>query len=162
HGLPIGVKDVMDTRDAPTAYGSPIYRGHRPAADAASVAVARSLGALIFGKTVTTEFATQPPGPTTNPRNAAHTPGGSSSGSAAAVACGMLPAAFGTQTGGSVIRPAAFCGVVGYKPSFGTLPRVGTKMISDTLDTIGLFAATVADAALIGSALAFRNFNLEK
>ena len=156
HGLPLGIKDVMDTNDMPTAYGSPIYEGHRPAADAAVVAVARSRGALIFGKTVTTEFACFPPGPTANPRNPAHTPGGSSSGSAAAVACGMLPAAFGTQTAGSVIRPAAFCGVVGYKPTYGTLPRVGVKMISDTLDTVGLFAGSVADAALVCAALSGR------
>jgi Asp-tRNA(Asn)/Glu-tRNA(Gln) amidotransferase A subunit family amidase len=157
HGLPIGAKDIMDTRDAPTAYGSAIYRGHQPRADAASIALARECGALIFGKTVTTEFACRPPGPTTNPRNFAHTPGGSSSGSAAAVACGMLPAAFGTQTGGSVIRPAAYCGVAGYKPSFGMLPRVGTKMISDTLDTIGLFATTVPDVALVMAGLTGRD-----
>ena len=156
HGLPIGVKDIMDTHDAPTEYGSPIYRGHRPAADAACVALARTQGALVFGKTVTTEFACFPPGPTANPRNPAHTPGGSSSGSAAAVACGMLPAAFGTQTAGSVIRPAAFCGVAGYKPTWGTLPRVGVKMISDTLDTIGMFGRSVEDAALVVSALSGR------
>ena len=156
HGLPLGIKDVMDTNDMPTAYGSPIYAGHRPAADAAVVSVARSRGALIFGKTVTTEFACFPPGPTANPRNPAHTPGGSSSGSAAAVAGGMLPAALGTQTAGSVIRPAAFCGVVGYKPTYGTLPRVGVKMISDTLDTVGLFANSVADVALVCAALSGR------
>ncbi len=117
HGLPLGIKDVIDTADMPTTYGSPIYAGHQPVADAAVVSMARSRGALIFGKTVTTEFACFPPGPTANPRNPAHTPGGSSSGSAAAVAAGMVPAAFGTQTAGSVIRPAAFCGVVGYKPN---------------------------------------------
>jgi Asp-tRNA(Asn)/Glu-tRNA(Gln) amidotransferase A subunit family amidase len=156
HGLPLGIKDVMDTNDMPTAYGSPIYAGHRPAADAAVVSMARAQGALIFGKTVTTEFACFPPGPTANPRNPAHTPGGSSSGSAAAVAAGMLPAAFGTQTAGSVIRPAAFCGAVGYKPSYGTLPRVGVKLLSDTLDTIGLFAGSVADVALVCAALSGR------
>jgi Asp-tRNA(Asn)/Glu-tRNA(Gln) amidotransferase A subunit family amidase len=156
HGLPLGIKDVIDTNDMPTAYGSPIYAGHRPVADAAVVSMARSRGALIFGKTVTTEFACFPPGPTANPRNPAHTPGGSSSGSAAAVAAGMLPAAFGTQTAGSVIRPAAFCGVVGYKPTYGTLPRVGVKMISDTLDTVGLIAGSVADVATVCAALSGR------
>ncbi len=118
-GLPIGVKDIIDTVDMPTEYGSPIYRGNRPFADAASVALIRMAGGTIMGKTVTTEFANRFPGATVNPYNAAHTPGGSSSGSAAAVADFQVPAALGTQTGGSVIRPAAFCGVIGYKPSFG-------------------------------------------
>jgi Asp-tRNA(Asn)/Glu-tRNA(Gln) amidotransferase A subunit family amidase len=144
HGLPIAVKDVFDTFDMPTAYGSPIYAGHRPAADAACVALARAAGAIVVGKTVTTEFATFHPGPTCNPCNVLHTPGGSSSGSAAAVADTMVPLAFGTQTAGSIIRPAAFCGVVGYKPTYGTLNRVGVKMISDTLDTMGALARTVA------------------
>jgi Asp-tRNA(Asn)/Glu-tRNA(Gln) amidotransferase A subunit family amidase len=157
HGLPFGVKDIIDTFDLPTEYGSPIYAGHRPAADAACVALARGAGALVFGKTVSTEFATHPPGPTTNPHNAAHTPGGSSSGSAAAVADCMLPLALGTQTGGSVIRPAAFCGVVGYKPSFGLLPRAGVKPISDSFDTVGVFARAVEDAALFAAALSGRN-----
>ncbi|HKI65220.1 MAG TPA: amidase [Burkholderiales bacterium] len=157
HGLPLGVKDIIDTFDLPTEYGSPIYAGHRPAADAACVALARDAGALVFGKTVSTEFATHPPGPTTNPHNAAHTPGGSSSGSAAAVADRMLPLAFGTQTGGSVIRPAAFCGVVGYKPSFGLLPRTGVKAISDSFDTVGVFARAVEDAALLVAALSGRD-----
>jgi amidase len=156
HGLPLGVKDVIDTFDAPTEYGSPIYRGHRPAADAGCVAMARALGALVLGKTVSTEFATFPPGPTANPHNPAHTPGGSSSGSAAAVADRMLPLAYGTQTAGSVIRPAAFCGAVGYKPSFGTLPRNGVKLLADSLDTVGLFARTVEDAALLIAALTGR------
>src|SRR6516164_9280193 len=115
HGVPIGVKDVMDTHDMPTGYGSPIYAANRPAADAACVALARAAGAVALGKTVSTEFATFHPGKTTNPHNPAHTPGGSSSGSAAAVADRMVPLAFGTQTAGSVIRPAAFCGIVGYK-----------------------------------------------
>ena len=158
HGLPLGVKDVFDTAEYPSEYGSPIYRGHQPVADAACVAIARASGALVFGKTVTTEFATFPPGPTANPRNPAHTPGGSSSGSAAAVADAMVPLAFGTQTSGSIIRPAAFCGAVGYKPSYGTLPRVGVKMISDSLDTVGAFARSVQDVALFVSALAGRNF----
>jgi Asp-tRNA(Asn)/Glu-tRNA(Gln) amidotransferase A subunit family amidase len=157
HGLPLGVKDIIDTFDLPTEYGSPIYAGHRPAADAACVALARGHGALVMGKTVTTEFATYAPGPTTNPHDAAHTPGGSSSGSAAAVADRMLPLAFGTQTGGSVIRPAAYCGVVGYKPSFGLLPRSGVKAISDSFDTVGVFARAVEDAALLVAALAGRD-----
>lgn len=156
HGLPLGVKDVIDTFDAPTEYGSPIYRGHRPAADAGCVAMARALGALVLGKTVSTEFATFPPGPTANPHNPAHTPGGSSSGSAAAVADRMLPLAYGTQTGGSVIRPAAFCGAVGYKPSFGTLPRNGVKLLADSLDTVGIFARSAEDAALLVAALTGR------
>ncbi|MGE5170417.1 MAG: amidase [Rudaea sp.] len=156
HGLPIGVKDVFDTVDMPTAYGSPIYAGHRPASDAASVALARAAGAIVLGKTVTTEFATYHPGPTCNPHDPAHTPGGSSSGSAAAVADAMLPLAFGTQTAGSIVRPAAYCGVVGYKPTFGTVSRVGVKMISDTLDTIGGLARSVPDAALFVAAVSGR------
>jgi Asp-tRNA(Asn)/Glu-tRNA(Gln) amidotransferase A subunit family amidase len=156
HGLPIAVKDLFDTFDMPTCYGSPIYANHRPKADAASVALARTAGAIVVGKTVTTEFATFHPGPTCNPHNPMHTPGGSSSGSAAAVADWMVPLAFGTQTAGSIVRPAAFCGVVGYKPTYGTLNRVGVKMISDTLDTIGALARTVPDAALFVAALSDR------
>ena len=156
HGLPIAVKDLFDTFDMPAAYGSPIYAGHRPASDAASVALAREAGAIVVGKTVTTEFATFHPGPTCNPHNARHTPGGSSSGSAAAVADFMVPLAFGSQTAGSIVRPAAYCGVVGYKPTFGTVSRVGVKMISDTLDTIGGFARSVPDAALLVAALTGR------
>lgn len=148
-GVPLGVKDVIDTADLPSEYGSPIWRGHRPRADAACVALARSAGAVVIGKTVTTEFATRHPGPTVNPHNAGHTPGGSSSGSAAGVAAGFFPLAFGTQTGGSVIRPAAFCGVVGYKPSFGVTPRQGMKVMSESLDTIGALARSVADCALL-------------
>ena len=151
HGLPVGVKDIMDTCDMPTAYGSPIYAGHRPALDAATVALTRAAGAVLLGKTVTTEFAVFHPGPTTNPHHAGHTPGGSSSGSAAAVADHMVPLAFATQTGGSIIRPAAYCGVVGYKPSFNTLPRAGVKPLADSLDTIGPLARTVADAALLAA-----------
>lgn len=158
HGLPVGVKDVLDTFDQPTEYGSPIYAGHRPASDAAVIALARSAGALVLGKTVTTEFATFPPGKTRNPHHPEHTPGGSSSGSAAAVAAAMVPIAFGTQTAGSIIRPASFCGAVGYKPSFGTLPRVGVKAISDCLDTVGIFARHVADAAFFVGVLARREF----
>jgi Asp-tRNA(Asn)/Glu-tRNA(Gln) amidotransferase A subunit family amidase len=156
HGLPIAVKDLFDTADMPTCYGSPIYAEHRPAADAACVALARAAGAVVLGKTVTTEFATFHPGPTCNPRNPAYTPGGSSSGSAAAVADAMVPLAFGSQTAGSIVRPAAFCGVVGYKPTYGTINRVGGKMISDTLDTIGTLSRTVADAALFVAAVSGR------
>jgi amidase len=156
HGLPIAVKDLFDTFDMPTAYGSPIYANHRPAADAASVALARAAGAIVVGKTVTTEFATFHPGATCNPHNLAHTPGGSSSGSAAAVADGMVPLGFASQTAGSIVRPAAFCGVVGYKPTYGTINRVGAKMISDTLDTVGVVARTVPDAALFVAALSDR------
>jgi Asp-tRNA(Asn)/Glu-tRNA(Gln) amidotransferase A subunit family amidase len=157
HGLPIAVKDLFDTVDMTTSYGSPIYAGHRPAWDASSVALARAAGAIVVGKTVTTEFATFGPGPTRNPRNPQHTPGGSSSGSAAAIADCHVPLAFGTQTAGSIVRPAAFCGVVGYKPTFGTISRVGVKMISDTLDTIGVLARSVPDAALFAAALSGRS-----
>jgi Asp-tRNA(Asn)/Glu-tRNA(Gln) amidotransferase A subunit family amidase len=157
HGLPIGVKDVFDTVDMPTEYGSAVYPGHRPASDAASVALARAAGAVVLGKTVTTEFATFHPGATRNPHDPSRTPGGSSSGSAAAVADAMLPLAFGTQTAGSIVRPAAYCGVVGYKPTYGTVSRVGVKMISDTLDTIGGFARSVPDVALFVAALSGRH-----
>ncbi|NGM86552.1 amidase [Parapusillimonas sp. SGNA-6] len=151
HGLPLGVKDLFDTAGLDTAYGSPIYQGYRPVSDAATVSLCREAGAVVLGKTVTTEFATFQPGPTRNPHNLAHTPGGSSSGSAAAVADCMVPLAFGTQTAGSIIRPAAFCGVVGYKPSFGHVSRAGVKSLSETLDTVGGFGRTVQDAALLGA-----------
>jgi Asp-tRNA(Asn)/Glu-tRNA(Gln) amidotransferase A subunit family amidase len=157
HGIPLGVKDVLDTADMPSAYGSPIWAGHRPRGDASCVAQARAAGAVVMGKTVTTEFATRHPGPTANPANPAHTPGGSSSGSAAAVADGMLPVAFGTQTAGSIVRPAAFCGVVGFKPSFGTCHRGGMKMMSESLDTIGVLARSVADCALAVGAMTGRD-----
>ena len=157
HGLPVGVKDVFDTADMPSEYNSPIWRGHRPRADAAAVAWTRAAGAVVIGKTVTTEFAVRHPGPTVNPHNPAHTPGGSSSGSAAGVAACFFPFAFGTQTAGSVIRPAAFCGVVGYKPSYGMISRIGLKMMSDTLDTVGAFARSVADCALLAGAAAGRD-----
>jgi Asp-tRNA(Asn)/Glu-tRNA(Gln) amidotransferase A subunit family amidase len=156
HGVPIGVKDVMDTADMPTSYGSRAYRGHQPRADAACVALARAAGAVILGKTVTTEFAAMSPGKTRNPVNPAHTPGGSSSGSAAAVADHMVPLAFGTQTAGSIIRPAAFCGVVGYKPSFGTVAIAGTKIFAPSLDTIGGFARHVSDISWFIGALTDR------
>jgi amidase len=156
HGAPLGVKDVFDTHDLPTEYGSPIYAGHRPAADAACVAIARRLGMLPLGKLVTTEFAAWSPGPTTNPHDPTRTPGGSSSGPAAAVAAGMVPVAVATQTTGSTIRPAAFCGVVGYKPSYGTLPCVGVKAISESFDTVGVMTQTVRDAAFVVGALSGR------
>jgi amidase len=149
YGLPFGVKDIIDTHDMPTNYGSPIHAGHRPSADAACVALAREAGAVMLGKTVTTEFALRHPGPTANPHNLAHTPGGSSSGSAAAVADFMVPVAFGTQTGGSIIRPASYCGVVGYKPSFNTINPTGVKPLAGSFDTIGLFARCVDDCALV-------------
>ncbi|MBI4194428.1 MAG: amidase [Betaproteobacteria bacterium] len=149
HGIPVGIKDVIDTCDLPTEYGSPIYRGHRPACDAACVAQVRELGGIILGKTVSTEFATRHPGKTRNPRDLGHTPGGSSSGSAAAVADCMLPIAFGTQTSSSTIRPAAFCGVIGYKPTFNLVNRAGLKFLSESLDTIGALTRTIPDAALI-------------
>ena len=157
HGLPIAVKDLFDTFDMPTSYGSPIYANHRPAADASSVALARAAGGIVVGKTVTTEFATFHPGPTCNPHNPKHTPGGSSSGSAAAVADWMVPLGFASQTAGSVVRPAAFCGVVGYKPTYATINRVGAKMISDTLDTVGVVSRSVPDAALFVAALSDRH-----
>jgi Asp-tRNA(Asn)/Glu-tRNA(Gln) amidotransferase A subunit family amidase len=153
HGLPLGVKDLFDTADLPTTYGSPIYAGHQPRVDAAAVALCRQAGAIVLGKTVSTEFATYQPGPTVNPRRAGHTPGGSSSGSAAAVADGMAPLALGSQTAGSIIRPAAFCGVTGYKPSFGKVPLAGMKPLSENLDTVGGFGLLVKDAALLLAAL---------
>ena len=152
-GLPIGVKDIIDTADMPTEHGSPIYRGNRPFADAACVALLRMAGGTIMGKTVTTEFANRFPGETVNPHNPAHTPGGSSSGSAAAVADFQVPAALGTQTGGSVIRPSAFCGVVGYKPSFGEFSRGGIKLQCHNLDTLGIICRTVEDLPPLRAAI---------
>ena len=152
-GLGIGVKDVLDTADQPSQYGSAVWAGHRPRGDAACVALARRAGAVILGKTVTTEFATRRPGATTNPHNPAHTPGGSSSGSAAGAGAGFFHAGFGTQTAGSIIRPAAYCGAVGFKPSFGTLHRAGMKVMSESLDTIGVIAGSVGDAALVMAGL---------
>jgi len=156
HGLPLGVKDIIDTVDMPTCSGSPLYAGRRPEADAACVALARAAGALILGKTVTTEFAWFHPGKTANPHNPARTPGGSSSGSAAAVADRMVPFAFGTQTAGSIVRPASYCGVVGYKPTHGTLSRAGVKTLSERLDTVGVLARSAGDAALLVGALSGR------
>lgn len=148
HGVPVGIKDIFDTADLPTEYNSPIYQGHRPRTDAACVALLRRAGCVILGKTVTTEFAHVHPAKTRNPHRLTHTPGGSSSGSAAGVADFMVPLALGTQTGGSIIRPAAFCGTVGCKPSFNTINRAGLKFAAESLDTIGLFARSAEDAAL--------------
>ena len=156
-GMPLGVKDVLDTGDMLSLYGSPIWEGYRPLADAACVAWARAAGAVVMGKMVTTEFATRKPGPTANPRGLSRTPGGSSSGSAAGVAAGFFPVAFGTQTAGSILRPAAFCGVVGYKPSWGMIARLGMKVMSESLDTIGVIARSVADCALVAGAVAGRD-----
>lgn len=149
HGIPFGVKDVFDTHDMPTGYGSPIYAGHRPRADAAAVALLREAGAVLVGKTVTVEFAGFHWSRTRNPHDLAHTPGGSSSGSGAAVADRMIPLALGTQTGGSTLRPAAFCGVVGYKPSFSRVNRAGMKPLAESQDTVGLFARSLSDIALM-------------
>ena len=153
HGVPIAVKDVIDTADMPTEYGTPIYKGNRPACDAVCVSGAREQGAIVLGKAVTTELANIHPAATRNPRDLEHTPGGSSSGSAAAVADCMVPLAFGTQTGGSLIRPASYCGIVGYKPTFDFISTAGVKALSFSLDTVGLYARTVPDVALIGCAL---------
>ena len=160
-GLPVGIKDIFDTADLPTAYGSAIYAGHRPKADAAMVMLIRRAGGLVLGKTVTTEFASLEPAGTRNPRNPAHTPGGSSSGSAAAVAAGMVPLALGSQTGGSVIRPAAFCGVAGFKPSYRLLPTVGMKCFSWSLDTVGLFGASVPDVAFAAATMSGRDLRVD-
>ena len=153
HGVPIGIKDIIDTADFPTENGSPVFKGRQPRADAACITALRRAGAVILGKTVTTELATHVPSRTRNPVNLEHTPGGSSSGSAAAVAAGMVPGAVGTQTGGSVIRPAAYCGVYGFKPTFGVIPRTGVLTQSSTLDTIGVFGRSVEDVALLADAL---------
>jgi Asp-tRNA(Asn)/Glu-tRNA(Gln) amidotransferase A subunit family amidase len=152
-GVGVGIKDIIHTRDLPTQMGSPAFDGHRSDTDAECVARLREAGAYVFGKTVTTELAFMHPSKTRNPWNAAHSPGGSSSGSAAAVAAGHVAAALGTQTNGSVVRPAAYCGVVGYKPSLGAISFAGASVFSETLDTIGTFTRSVADAALLAGAL---------
>ncbi|NEU12747.1 amidase [Methylobacterium sp. BTF04] len=146
-GLPVGVKDIIATADMPTTNGSAIYADHVPAADAWIVGRLKALGASVIGKTVSTEFAWRHPGPTHNPWKRGHTPGGSSSGSAAAVAAGIVPLALGTQTFGSVIRPAAYCGVVGFKPSYGAIPRIGVHPLAPSLDHLGLFTRSVTDVA---------------
>ena len=155
-GIAVGIKDIIETSDLPTEMGLPIYRGFRPPADAPVVMMLKRAGATIVGKTMTTAFAANDPTATLNPRNHGYTPGGSSSGSAAAVAAGMVPLALGTQTAGSVIRPASFCGVAAIKPSYRMLPTVGVKCFSWTLDTVGLFAAGVEDVALALSAMTGR------
>jgi amidase len=147
HGITTGIKDIIDVAGMPTGCGTPIYANNVAKSDASCVAMARAAGAIIIGKTVTTELAAMQPARTRNPQNPDHTPGGSSAGSAAAVAAGMVRMAFGTQTAGSLIRPAAYCGVVGFKPTFGLVPLNGVKMQSDTLDTVGVFTRTVDDAA---------------
>jgi Asp-tRNA(Asn)/Glu-tRNA(Gln) amidotransferase A subunit family amidase len=152
-GVPFGIKDIFDTADMPTTYGSPIYVGCRPAYDASAAVLPRASGGIPLGKTVTTEFANRQPGPTTNPHNPDFSPGGSSSGSAAAVADFMVPLAIGTQTGGSVIRPAAYCGVVGFKPSFGLFPPAGMRINTEALDTVGIMARLVGDIALFRAAM---------
>ena len=149
HGIPIGIKDVIDTHDQPTQMGSSIFEHHQPKVDASVVALLRSAGAVILGKTVTAEFAGMAPAITTNPHHAGHTPGGSSSGSGAAVADGMVPIAFGTQTGGSVLRPASYCGVFGFKPSFGHINRAGLKFAAESIDTLGWMARSLDDIAMV-------------
>ena len=153
-GIPVGIKDVIDTADMPTENGTPLHKGRTPRADAAPVARLRAAGAVVMGKTVTTECAYFYPGKTCNPHNPEHTPGGSSSGSAAAVAAGMVPLALGTQTNGSVIRPASFCGVYGFKPTHGLIPRTGVLLLSRTLDHVGIFARSLQDVALAAEELA--------
>jgi len=159
-GLPVAVKDIIDTRDLPTTYGSSLYANHRPAADAPVVRQVKRAGGVVLGKSETTEFAFLEPSRTHNPRRLTHSPGGSSSGSAAAVAAGMVPLAIGTQTGGSVIRPASYCGVTGYKPTFRTLPTIGMKTFSWHLDTMGLFGARVRDVAFFAAALTGRDLDI--
>jgi Asp-tRNA(Asn)/Glu-tRNA(Gln) amidotransferase A subunit family amidase len=153
HGVPLGIKDIFDTADMPTENGSVLCAGRTPSRDATVISMLRAAGAVILGKTVTTEFAYFGPGKTRNPHHAEHTPGGSSSGSAAAVAAGMVPLALGSQTNGSTIRPAAFCGVVGFKPTHGLISRHGVLTLSRTLDHVGLFARTLDDIALLAAEL---------
>jgi len=152
-GVPFGVKDIFDAAGMPATYGSPIYTGWWPPSDASAAALPKAAGGILLGKTVTTEFANRQPGPTSNPHDPAFSPGGSSSGSAAAVADFMMPLAIGTQTGGSVIRPAAYCGVVGFKPSFGLFPPAGMRINTETLDTVGIMARSVGDIALFRAAM---------
>jgi Asp-tRNA(Asn)/Glu-tRNA(Gln) amidotransferase A subunit family amidase len=153
HGIPVGIKDILDTADLPTEHGSPAFRGRQPEQDATCVAALRAAGAVILGKTITTELATHTPSKTRNPRNLAYSPGGSSAGSAAAVADGMVPLAVGTQTKGSVIRPAAFCGVYGFKPTFGLIARTGVLAQAPSLDTVGVMGRSLEDVALFADAL---------
>jgi Asp-tRNA(Asn)/Glu-tRNA(Gln) amidotransferase A subunit family amidase len=161
-GLPVGLKDIYDTADMPTEYGSAAYKGHRPASDASAVTMLRRAGGIMLGKTVTTEFAHQQTGKTRNPHNLEHTPGGSSSGSAAAVAAGMVPIATGSQTAGSVIRPGAYCGVAAFKPSYKLLPTIGVKCYAWSLDTVGLYGAGVADVAFATAAMSGRDLRVDR
>jgi Asp-tRNA(Asn)/Glu-tRNA(Gln) amidotransferase A subunit family amidase len=154
-GVPFGAKDIIETRGLATEYGSPIYKGRIGTYDAAIVQLLRSRGAILFGKTHTTAFAYRTPPPTRNPHNLEHTPGGSSSGSAAAVAAGMIPFAIGTQTQGSVLRPASYCGVTGFKPSFGVLPRDGVLPVASTLDTLGLFTQSASEMVALWEAMGY-------
>jgi len=156
YGVPVGIKDIFDTYDMPTAYGSPIYAGYRPRSDAACVALTRRAGGTIMGKTVTAEFATFVPRETRHPLDPARTPGGSSSGSAAAVADFMVPLAFGTQTAGSLIRPASYCGICAFKPTYNAIARAGLKPGADSLDTIGVYGRRVEDCAFFAAALTAR------
>jgi Asp-tRNA(Asn)/Glu-tRNA(Gln) amidotransferase A subunit family amidase len=156
HGVPIGVKDIIDTFDMPTQMGSPIYRDYRPPTDAACVALLRRAGAVILGKTATCELAGMAPAATTNPHNPAYTPGGSSSGSGAAVADRMVPAALGTQTGGSVLRPSSFCGIFGYKPTYNTFNKAGVKPAAESIDTIGWLARSIDDIELLSAVLSMQ------
>jgi amidase len=156
HGVPLGVKDIIDTHDMPTQMGSPIYAGHCPPTDAGCVALVRAAGAVVLGKTVTTEFAGSFTGPTTNPYDNTRSPGGSSSGSAAAVADFMVPAAFGTQTGSSILRPSSYCGVIGYKPTFGTFNIGGIKPAAQSLDTLGLHVRDLDDIQWLTAVLVNR------
>src|SRR5262249_30046225 len=153
HGVPVGLKDIIDTADMPTENGCALHKGRTPREDAAVVTRLRAAGAVILGKTVSTECAYYSPGKTRNPWNPEHTPGGSSSGSAAAVAASMVPLALGSQTNGSVIRPAAFCGVYGFKPTHGLIARSGILQLSRTLDHVGLFARSLDDIALLAEEL---------
>jgi Asp-tRNA(Asn)/Glu-tRNA(Gln) amidotransferase A subunit family amidase len=161
-GVPVAFKDIFATADLPTQYGSPIYAAYRRPSEATAVALTRRAGGIVIGKTVTTQFASLVPSATRNPHNLAHTPGGSSAGSAAAVAAGFVPIAFGTQTAGSVIRPAAFCGVAGFKPSYRLIPMVGVKDVSWHLDTAGLFGAGVADVAFAAAAVLDRDLRVDR
>jgi Asp-tRNA(Asn)/Glu-tRNA(Gln) amidotransferase A subunit family amidase len=161
-GLPVGIKDIFDTVDFPTEFGTPIYAGNRPRGDAALVALVRRAGGIVLGKTVTTELAFLQPSKTHNPHDPTRSPGGSSSGSAAGVAAGMLPIAVGSQTGGSVIRPASYCGVAAFKPSYRLLPTAGIKQFAVYLDTAGLFAARVADVAFAAAAITGRDLRVDK
>lgn len=160
-GLPVGFKDIIDSADMPTEYGSPIYEGHRPKADATIIGMSEAAQGLTLGKMATTEMAYLHPAPTFNPHNPLHTPGGSSAGSAAGVAAGFLPLAFGTQTGGSVIRPASFCGVAAMKPSYRLLPVQGVKPFAPLLDTLGLFGARVVDVAFGLAAISGRDLRVD-